>query len=97
MSKNAPIAKAIRQAAGQAALDAFALHAKGKAELDLEVLREIKVAGRDPELRGALRQRLIEHYESPTGKAEREKAPPNNRDLPVPELVDKLLMEFPEA
>ncbi len=95
--KNAHIAQAIRQAAGQAALDAFELHAKGKAELDLEVLREIKVAGRDLGLRQTLRQRLIDHYQSPVGQAERQKAPPNNRDLPVPELVDKLLMEFPEA
>ena len=93
---NDDIAREIRRAAGRAALDAFDQHAAGKAQLDLAVLHEIKVAGREPDLRTELHTRLLAHYTSPAGRAEIEKAPPQLRDLPPERIVERLMDEFPQ-
>ena len=92
---NDDIAREIRRAAGRAALDAFDLHARGRTGLDTAVLHEIKVAGREPDLRAELHTKLLAHYQSPAGRAEIEKAPPHLRDLPAERIVERLMEEFP--
>lgn len=86
------ITNAVVWAAAEAAFSAFKLHVSKQAPLDLVTIDALKICGRVPSIKKALREELIDHYNSPVGEQERIKSP--YYEMPVEDVVDLLMREI---